>query len=491
MDVSDNDNQTVWHLAIEAHNAEALQLLFSHCECPKTGDWLLPFAVQQGLSEIVSLILDAGFDTFNIEKSGYTPLHHAVRQSSMEKVHRLLEARLDPNARSAKGETPLMHAATAGHVGITEILLLNGGHAELTDNAGCHAGHYACTNDRVDLLSTLRETKINWDKKAKMKIGNIYCGDVTVLHLAATREDCSVLRFILDESLVRDVNGITNCGETALFMAASRGINQNVSLLLSNKADSTIKENRCYGYNPLHIATRFGFKEVVSTFVTHECDVRLPEIHGLDCEMIAWKYGHDELAGMLKICALDQSTLLPRAAVRPVSCNTKLFMTPDFQLMPELPGVSALQAGTLQKFEVASEPLRVAIESGDLDLCKRVVDGGADLDVGIVSCLGCTPLLYSLHMAQPRMAEYLALQGASITGSTCESCDTRGYSVLHYAASRNYHELLRILLEKHLTALHHTVDPVHPLHLAILNNATECVRLMLFHASTGMLLNTA
>ena len=111
---------------------------------------------------------------------------------------------------------------------------------------------------------------------------------------------------------------------------------------------------------------------------------------------------------------------------------------------------------------------------------------GADLNTGFLSCLGCTPLLYSLHKGQPGIAEYLVLQGASISGRTCESYDTRGYSVFHYASSRNFHELLSILLWKHPTALQDIPDLVHPLHLAILNKATECVRLMLRHAESCM-----
>ena len=99
--------------------------------------------------------------------------------------------------------------------------------------------------------------------------------------------------------------------------------------------------------------------------------------------------------------------------------------------------------------------------------------------------MGCTPLLYSLHKEQFAIAEYLVSQGASTAGSTCESWPTRGFTPFHYAAALGSTELLRLLLEKAPEEIY-VSHPINPIHLAVLNDEAECVKLILDHASQGM-----
>lgn len=136
-------------------------------------------------------------------------------------------------------------------------------------------------------------------------------------------------------------------------------------------------------------------------------------------------------------------------------------------------------AGAQQTPGRASEPLKVAIAVGDLGMCKRIIQQGVDLDAGYQSCYGCTPLLYSLHLGQPAIAEYLALEGAAPAGKICHDFNCSGFSVFHIAAMRNHSELLRILLERHPNQYLHLTDPIHPFHFAIVSQATECVSLMI------------
>lgn len=145
----------------------------------------------------------------------------------------------------------------------------------------------------------------------------------------------------------------------------------------------------------------------------------------------------------------------------------------------------SLVAGARQTLGKASEPLRVAITMGDLGMCKRIVQQGVDLDAGYRDCNGCTPLLYSLRLFQPAIAEYLTLEGASPVGKICHDFNPLGLSVFHFAASLNYSELLRILLERHPNQYLHLTGPLHPFHLAIGSQATECVSLMLSHVGKG------
>ena len=128
----------------------------------------------------------------------------------------------------------------------------------------------------------------------------------------------------------------------------------------------------------------------------------------------------------------------------------------------------------------------MAIDIGDIDLCTRIVESGTDLGAGIEGCLGCTPLLYSLHRGQYDISKYLVAEGATTTGSTCDMWDTEGYTAFHYAAACGEAELLQLLLERNLTEVFLDHHPIHPIHLAVLQQSADCVSLILDHVSRGM-----
>ena len=130
----------------------------------------------------------------------------------------------------------------------------------------------------------------------------------------------------------------------------------------------------------------------------------------------------------------------------------------------------------------ASAALRVAIERGDLDFCKGIVQGGADLEGGYQGCHGCSHLQYSLHCRQAAIAEYPAPNGASPAGVVCSPINPSGYSAFHYAAELNYVKLLHILLDHHTDQYHNLVYPVHPFHLATVGKALGSVNPLLEEA---------
>ena len=132
-----------------------------------------------------------------------------------------------------------------------------------------------------------------------------------------------------------------------------------------------------------------------------------------------------------------------------------------------------------------SEALKVAIDLGDLKLCMRLSKSGIDLTSGFDWCMGCTPLLYSLRKRKIAIAEYLVSQGVSTAGNTCRAFTTAGFTAFHYAAAGNSVDLLRSLFEKSPSEIYLKLYPIHPIHLAVLYNSTECVNLILDHISQG------
>ena len=208
----------------------------------------------------------------------------------------LLRLGVDCHGPSPQGETALMYAAGSGNIDLVNTLLAHGSDAKARDHNGQTVGHYACEFGHLEVLHVLRHL-IDWNAKATCIVRGKRIRDVTALHLAAVHVEDSMLRFLLDEDLIKDIDGVTDDGETALNLAAWDCRPENVSLLLSKKADPTLKNK---WESPLHAVARWGHVEVMAEFMKHGCNLRILNTEGLDCEMVAWKYGHVRLATMIQ-----------------------------------------------------------------------------------------------------------------------------------------------------------------------------------------------
>jgi ankyrin repeat protein len=228
-------------------------------------------------------------------------------EENHEALLELLEAGLDPNGPSAQGQTALMFAALGGNIDMVESLFSHGSDAKATDHAGRTVAHYACIYGHLDVLFALRDKGVDWNATARTKIKRYRREGITVLHLAAVLEDDSVLKYLLEEDFVKDVDGVTDLKETALFVAAWMGKPRNVALLLSKNGDPALVVDP--GESSIHVAARCGEISVISEFINYGCNLKIPNSQGLDSEMIAWKHGHTELAKMIGRHTREHGTL--------------------------------------------------------------------------------------------------------------------------------------------------------------------------------------
>ena len=206
----------------------------------------------------------------------------------------LLEAGFDPSNRSSRGESALMLAARAGNVDIVKLLIGHGVDPSVSDAQGCNVAHYALDGGRVDVVYALRHCKLDWGARGEIFIHGKMLQDVTALHLAAKHTDSSLLEYMIDEKLISDFDCITRHRATPLYIAVWSARPCNVAVLLSKKANVHVLTTN--GESPLHMAARFGHRDTVSEFLRHDCDVTIPNKDGLDCQMIALKYGFKDLA---------------------------------------------------------------------------------------------------------------------------------------------------------------------------------------------------
>ncbi len=234
--------------------------------------------------------------------SHYSNLSHYSK--GHETVLALVELGLDCNIPSPNGETALMAAAKSGNGAILSKLLAHGANP-CVYSSGRNAIHSACLNGHKEILVSLRQTSIDWDSKSEVTLSGAARGDVTALHIASQLDDSSVLEYLLEEGLMSDIDARTSHGETPLFLAAAARAPQNVSLLLSNSADTTIVDD--YGNNAIHWAADHGFGDIISEFIRHGSDLGLPNSIGLTPELVARKYGYEALAKIIMDYVNEQS----------------------------------------------------------------------------------------------------------------------------------------------------------------------------------------
>lgn len=214
--------------------------------------------------------------------------------SELETVAALLELGLDPNTRFDNGRTALMAAAKKGNEAIFNTLLLHGADPCVKDSDLCTALHYACFEDRRNILVRLRDTGIDWDSKGTVTVWGTLHGRVTAFHIAASIENSTVLVYLVDENLISNINARIDDGRTPLYVATQGRAYGNMSLLLSNGADPNSSDE-----NVLYAAARWGDTEAIDEFIRYGSDLGSINGHSLTPELVARKNGHVTLANII------------------------------------------------------------------------------------------------------------------------------------------------------------------------------------------------
>jgi ankyrin repeat protein len=148
---------------------------------------------------------------------------------------------------------------------------------------------------------------------------------------------------------------------------------------------------------------------------------------------------------------------------------------------------------TKSGFQLAA--LERIITSGDLQLYKRLKEGGISIE-GHFRC-GCAPLTQACLCGRWEMALQLLSHGASVDEGTCASCSKSeltdefnpvGYTPLHYAAYNNNEKVFKALIEKSNQRYMTRAAKIHPLHLAAMKGCIPIMRLLFDHAEDSQAL---
>ena len=186
------------------------------------------------------------------------------------------------------------------------LLLSHGSYKDVLDHWNCGVAHHAVYGRCNAVFEALKDAGICWKGKCTWRF-MARCAngeaslvfqrkDVTILHIAVWINSWeATLEWLFENIDLSDlVNAVTDGGETPLFIAAQCGYARTVNLLLHRSHDETLL------VKAMHIAAECGWMEVLEEFLKFGCDLKVPDHLGLDCEILAWKYGHNETATTLR-----------------------------------------------------------------------------------------------------------------------------------------------------------------------------------------------
>ena len=161
--------------------------------------------------------------------------------------------------------------------------------------------------------------------KYKADVNTVVNDGDTALILAVDNNNMEMVKLLLSHGAYIDYQGFR--GRTALFCALEYNRKENiemVKLLIKNKADVNIAYDGDYENEetPLMYAVMKGYKETVKILIANKADINKRNRNNANALIYAYMFGHEDIANILlqngsdsldkslKVCDLNQSTLL-------------------------------------------------------------------------------------------------------------------------------------------------------------------------------------
>ena len=217
----------------------------------RNGETLLYHAAKLSTADMVSLLIEQGFDiNAPSAKERVTPLHIAAQRGKLDVVETLVTKGAALNALDAHRRTPFHLALKANALEIAGYLLKKGARIDSADNGGVTPLHSAVETGNVSIVTELVGKGV--DVKAKSKKG------ITPLHLASGLGSMKMVALFLRSGA--DVNAQSDDGVTPLHRAAEEGHLEIVKALVQAGAD--ISKTDSYGNTAIDRARMKGNYEI-------------------------------------------------------------------------------------------------------------------------------------------------------------------------------------------------------------------------------------
>ncbi|XP_031562772.1 transient receptor potential cation channel subfamily A member 1-like [Actinia tenebrosa] len=326
-------------------------------------------------------------------------LHQTCRDGMYDAVQVLLsDGSRDVNKIDSCGFSPLHYAAKYNHADIASLLLDHGADPSqfnLYDTRKLTPLQIACWFNSLEVVRVLLTSGPKGPEEEGFEQRAIHC--------AAARGSLKIVEELLLVGKV-DPNAIDKIGFTPLHIAASRGREKIVKVLVDHGADVTIQDHD--GNMPTHIAAREGHAATLKALLQSVSGKAISMEHVLrsngtgSCLQLATRRSNVEAA---KVCI-------------------------------------EFKASTSANLDDTTPPLHTACILGNMELLKSIVSSGASLEAEDIE--GMTPILRACLNGNVEIIEYLINEGASL------EAEVDAPSPLMCAVKRGHSDAIRLLLRR-------------------------------------------
>ena len=402
----------------------------------------LNYVCTHGSIDLAKLVMNEPSDLMEELECGGCPFFTAVRFGKVGLVSFLLDQGADPNTKGPGGESVLYRAVRIGSKEIAKMLLQHKAALDASDETGHMILHAAARRDDADMMRFVLNLGV--DVNISTDVVEYFEG-WTALHITSSEMGCAAsARLLLEHGA--DVHASSNCGFTALHIAAANGNKEVLDLLLTHGADVDAEtSNYC---TSLMLSVSEGHLAVSQILLKHGASIFKTSIDGstvLDAspdtgdEIIELLLGEQVLSKI----ATSSNAISNRSSGDP--CQRRSCMVQQCVFRGD-------EDQALKLIDESEEPetqclldnaLLAAAAFGSTPIVDTVLDKGADIETVTFN------LRTSLHLAAAR--GHLSIVSRLIThGASIQAKEARGSEPLDLAVSYGLSrlEITKFLLQQ-------------------------------------------
>lgn len=393
------------------------------------------------------------------------PLIESILEGHDDIVNLLLEMNCDINERDFSGRSALYVAALFDNVKIVKRIIEHENiDPSICDHNGRSAMHAACQEGNFTIIKLLRE-----------KIDSTLCDKdgITPLHVASEGRHTSTLKELLEKDINTYTQGETNeemnkrdnLGRTPLFVAADKGSETGVKILIENGANIEISDKQ--GRTPLYTACDSNQINVVKLLIKKGANVNKCDNEGRSPILMAAGQGHNSIV-------LD--LIRNGADVGKVDWNGRspLYMGCKGGFDDVVKSLLEIKGTVNQCCENGKSPLHVASENGYTNIVRALLLNEAE--VNSVDIYGRSAIYLCCKEGQTETAkELMKTKKLDINIRNYRN----KYSPLYISCLKGYKEIVSMLLENGANVSDRNKWGRSPLHAACRDGNIAIVKLLL------------
>ena len=193
--------------------------------------------------DVVSLLIDAGYDVNHQDNEGKTPLHIVFENHAPELAQTLItQFNANTEIRDKQNWTPLHTAIDRGYFCYSNDLSDKFLHQDAGTKISWIQLQAECFLENAEDVRFLLDANTDVNHRSSA----VY----TPLHIAVNKSNINLVTLLLDQNV--NVNSVTIDGKTALHIAVDKSEDAIIQKLLSQKADPSLKD--VLGNTSLHLA---------------------------------------------------------------------------------------------------------------------------------------------------------------------------------------------------------------------------------------------